>query len=132
MHLKDISIIAFGHLLNSKWNNNLQNYRLDIVTIVYYNEIGITRNLKNLPLLLSRQDNRISVILSEESKRIRVRNHTVNIQMTFISWLLELIAGLSGLSVTFTLFLQRSVNPIIFKSVMLLDMPLNFILIPLS
>ena len=52
--------------------------------------------------------------------------------MTFISWLLELIAGLSGFSVTFTLFLQRSVNPIIFKSVMLLDMPLNFILIPMS
>ena len=78
--------------------------------------------------MFSRSDTRghISALLSEESKRKRQRSNTINIQMTFISWSLEFIAGVTYLPVRF-IKIQSLAMVLI-----MLDIILNFIFIPMS
>ena len=84
-----------------------------------------------------RSENKINfdACLSEESKIKRHRTKTINLQMTFISWLLEFVAGLSSL-----LILASHLSParhfIIdsYGRLLLFFFPvfLNFIMIPSS
>ena len=64
----------------------------------------------------------INELLSEEAKIKRNRRKTINIQITFISWLVEFVAGIIGLLQV----LLRHVS----SSILSLSVFLNFIIIP--
>ena len=65
-------------------------------------------------------------LLSEESRRKRKRSNAINIQITFITWLLEFSAGILCAVVYFT------ASKVASRWLAFLDMTLNFILIPSS
>ena len=65
-------------------------------------------------------------MLSEESKRKRQRANTINIQMTFISWLLEFFAGLMYITIRFIK------NRVVLNLLGISDIILNFVLIPMT
>ena len=75
-----------------------------------------------------RAENRgfLPVILSEESKRKRHRQYTINIQITFISWALEFTSGIMALIMYFGVVWER--NLLIW--LLPFDIGLNFIIIP--
>ena len=73
-----------------------------------------------------RSDSRgfVQQLLSEESRRKRKRSNAINIQITFITWLLEFSAGILCAVVYFTSSMVAS------RWLAFLDMTLNFILVP--
>ena len=77
--------------------------------------------------ICSRSEHRghVRALLTEEAKLKRQRTNTVNIQITFISWLLELIGGLIILPIRFI-----EVKWIV-RWLILSDIVVNFILIPI-
>ena len=67
----------------------------------------------------------VNALLSEESRIKRNRQKTINIQMTFISWLLEFVAGFVG-----GLQISVHMDPTIIFFIILIFVFLNFIMIP--
>ena len=66
-------------------------------------------------------------ILSEESRRKRTRNITINIQMTAISWLVEFVSGIIVL-VTATFIMNDYTSQIL----AVIDILICFVVIPSS
>ena len=83
---------------------------------------------KTIPMhiyLRSENKSSLAALLSEDSKRKRQRTNTINIKMTFISWLLEFTAGA-------IIIPTRYYSPTVGRWVAGADIVLNFILIPAS
>ena len=86
-------------------------------------------------ILNRRNDNKVllDTLLSEESRIKRNRKKTINIQMTFISWSLEFVAGLFvilQLMAGWLRLVTQLQTAKIFLSLILLSVFLNFVIIP--
>ena len=86
-------------------------------------------------ILSRRNDNKVllDTLLSEESRIKRNRKKTINIQMTFISWSLEFVAGLFvilQLMAGWLRLVTQLQTAKIFLSLILLSVFLNFVIIP--